>query len=178
MPGTPPSFGQLIYVYPGLGAGTLLLQPVIQFGPGQNGSFQQGWGAGNFYYIERNTVGTTIPPMVDVQKNDKITGSIVFTGQNNGQYGYTCSLSRNSGESLGTPINITCPSPLTTAFVALESKNIDDASSYPAGNTLMTIETLTDVQGNPLQPTWSKITQPTAAGEGIDTTQTTINLRY
>ena len=172
----PPAFNfQLIYLFPSLGDTSRILQPVMQFGQGQNGSITKSWGIASFYYPDTNSPSIKSNGLIPVDSGTVLTAQILrLPGGSAGSFTYTCEFLGFDDTKITVPDIVELPQ----AAIVLEATDISGRADYPGVNqTEMNILSLTG-NSNPLPVQWTPSASPGSSGEVVSLSGNTIELLY
>jgi hypothetical protein len=180
VPPAPADSGALIYFFPGMTSTPIqgIIQPVLQYGAGIQGG-------GNYWMVMSWNCcaanSSWYSPGVTVSTGDTIVGSMNVSCSGGTCTGQVVTTDATTGDSTTLLFTRSTTPYINAAGGALEVHGVNACGQFPASGTIaFTDITLTDQNGNPLQPVWTPNVRSRKpdCGYSATTTATTVTLDY
>ena len=158
-PGPTTQSGQTIFLFNGIQNDTMILQPVLQWGPSAAGGGNY-WSVACWYADGQNGHSFYTSP-VRVNVGQVITGVMTETGSSAQGYSYNCVFTGIANTSLA----ITNVHQLTWCVETLECYGMQKCSDYPATNVTNMSGIQIQAGGRTVTPSWAASNSVTDCGQ-------------
>jgi hypothetical protein len=151
--------GQVVFLFNGIQNDTMILQPVLQWGPSAAGGGNY-WSVACWYADGQNGHSFYTSP-VRVSVGQVLTGVMTETGSSAQGYSYNCVFTGIANTSLA----ITNVQQLYWSVETLECYGIQKCSDYPATNVTAMSNIQIQAGGRTVTPAWSPTNKVTDCGQ-------------